>query len=166
MVDWTSSMAETARDLRREGMSCGLIAQRLGVSRNAVIGKLNRMGVPSPREPGGHGGPGTRIQLGKREAPETPRGPKAVKLKDDLAPTIKASAAGLDAERLAEDISLAQLGGFACHFPVSGHQVAADEHRFCGLPVADRDAGELKLNRRYCAHHAARARARDGQAGV
>ncbi|AZN72760.1 hypothetical protein D5400_17080 [Georhizobium profundi] len=165
MVDWTSSMAETAEKLRGEGMSCGVIAQRLGVSRNAVIGKLNRMGVPSPREPGGHGGPGTRIQLGKREAPETPRGPKAVQLKDGLAPSVKASAAVLDADRLAEDITLERLGGLACHFPVSGHQVAADEHRFCGLPVADPDAGELKLNRRYCTHHAARARARDGQAG-
>jgi hypothetical protein len=42
---WTEDMVGTLRKLHSEGLSCGIIAERLGVSRNSVIGKANRLGL-------------------------------------------------------------------------------------------------------------------------
>lgn len=42
---WTKERVETALGMWRNGVPAKVIAARLGVSRNAVIGKMNRMGV-------------------------------------------------------------------------------------------------------------------------
>lgn len=49
-VGWTDTRVKTLERLWSEGHSASQIAQRLGnASRNAVIGKVNRMGLPSRR---------------------------------------------------------------------------------------------------------------------
>lgn len=45
---WTEAMATRAQEMRVAGISSSKIAAELGVSRNAVIGKLHRMGVAKP----------------------------------------------------------------------------------------------------------------------
>lgn len=46
-VTWTDERIELLRKLYDDGLSCGQIAQRLrGVTRNAVIGKVHRLGFP------------------------------------------------------------------------------------------------------------------------
>jgi len=45
--------AERVNALRRgfeAGLSCSMIAREIGVTRNAVIGKMNRMGLSRPKE--------------------------------------------------------------------------------------------------------------------
>lgn len=48
MPSWSDDRVEQLKQLRNEGLSCALIAARLGgVTRNAVIGKLHRLGLTS-----------------------------------------------------------------------------------------------------------------------
>ena len=42
---WTMERITLLKDRMRAGFSCGQIARELGVSRNAVIGKTNRLGL-------------------------------------------------------------------------------------------------------------------------
>jgi len=44
--NWNQDRMERLETLYREGMSFSLIADDIGVSRNAVIGKAHRMGLP------------------------------------------------------------------------------------------------------------------------
>lgn len=47
-MEWTEERIETLRALAGQGLTAGQIAERLGgVSRNAVIGKMNRLDRPS-----------------------------------------------------------------------------------------------------------------------
>lgn len=42
---WASERVEKLKELAAKGWSCGMIANELGITRNAVIGKLSRMGI-------------------------------------------------------------------------------------------------------------------------
>jgi len=42
---WTTERIELLKNLMDTGLSCGQIAREIGVSRNAVIGKVNRLGL-------------------------------------------------------------------------------------------------------------------------
>jgi GcrA cell cycle regulator len=48
-IDWNESAIEALRTLKAEGLSASLIGEALGVTRNAVIGKLNRLGIVHER---------------------------------------------------------------------------------------------------------------------
>jgi GcrA cell cycle regulator len=48
---WTSERVEQLRQCISAGMTCAEIAREIGVSRNAVIGKLNRLGLSRGRAP-------------------------------------------------------------------------------------------------------------------
>lgn len=50
---WTDERTALAVKLWQEGLSGSRIAERLGVTRNAVIGKLHRLGMP-PRSKAAH----------------------------------------------------------------------------------------------------------------
>jgi hypothetical protein len=45
---WTADRIEKMRSLYADGYSCGAIGRDLGASRNAVVGKVHRMGLESP----------------------------------------------------------------------------------------------------------------------
>ena len=42
---WTTERIALLKNLMDAGLSCGQIAREIGVSRNAVIGKVNRLGL-------------------------------------------------------------------------------------------------------------------------
>lgn len=48
-MTWTADRVELLTSLHKEGLSASLIGMQLRVTRNAVIGKLNRMGLSRPR---------------------------------------------------------------------------------------------------------------------
>jgi GcrA cell cycle regulator len=49
---WTDDAIETLTRLWRQGdLSAAMIARRLGVTRNAVLGKIHRLGLSQPRGP-------------------------------------------------------------------------------------------------------------------
>ena len=43
---WDDDKVALLKNLYREGLSCGQIATRIGTTRNAVIGKVHRLGLP------------------------------------------------------------------------------------------------------------------------
>jgi GcrA cell cycle regulator len=47
---WTSERVEQLKGCISAGLTCSQIAAEIGVSRNAVIGKMNRLGLSRPRE--------------------------------------------------------------------------------------------------------------------
>jgi GcrA cell cycle regulator len=67
---WTSERIELLKRCLHAGLSCGQIAREIGVTRNAVIGKMNRLGLSRPKEVIGR----QREQRSARLArPKTPR---------------------------------------------------------------------------------------------
>lgn len=54
---WTPERVEQLRDFVVNGLSCSQIATEIGVTRNAVIGKIHRLGLCPVRAPGGSGRP-------------------------------------------------------------------------------------------------------------
>lgn len=53
MTDWSDERVKQLKHLVAEGTSAGQIAQAIGISRSAVIGKVSRLGL---RLQGGNGG--------------------------------------------------------------------------------------------------------------
>jgi GcrA cell cycle regulator len=47
---WTSERIELLKRGFHGGLSCGQIARQIGVTRNAVIGKMNRLGLSRPKD--------------------------------------------------------------------------------------------------------------------
>lgn len=48
---WTEERLETLKDLWAKGLSITQIGLKIGVSRNAVVGKVHRMGLPKRQSP-------------------------------------------------------------------------------------------------------------------
>ena len=68
---WTSERIELLKRYLDAGLSCGQTAREIGVAPNAVIGKMNRLGLSRPKDVIGR-------QLEQRRAtrlarPKTPR---------------------------------------------------------------------------------------------
>jgi len=51
MADWSNAEIEQARKYFAQGMNCSMIGRQIGRSRNAVIGKLARIGLSSAVQP-------------------------------------------------------------------------------------------------------------------
>jgi GcrA cell cycle regulator len=47
---WSTDRIEQLRRCFNAGLTCSQIAREIGVTRNAVIGKMNRMGLSRPRD--------------------------------------------------------------------------------------------------------------------
>ena len=52
---WTDARIAEAKQLYTEGVSCSVIGERLGCSRNAIIGKLTRLGIMGGQSKDAHG---------------------------------------------------------------------------------------------------------------
>lgn len=162
---WTPSRVAQLEELHETGLSCAQIAARLGggVTRNAVIGKLARMGLGGPpretngvREPKRSGG---WINMGKVRAVAAAKGAKPTPIKVPKAPP---RAVALDDEGLGlrpdnrplrvvqtpgRFVTLAELRPHECRYPTDDPG-PGEMHRtiFCGA-----DAGEET----YCPGHKA-----------
>jgi len=139
---WTDERIAELKRLVDRGFSCREIADEIGVSRNAVIGKISRLQLarpyPQPR--------GRRAE--PKAAPKDP-GVAVVRLRKVLALMRTAATADISDKPVASVIPLAprcsllELNNETCRWPV-GNQPA--DIRFCG----DRPLDGLP----YCAGHA------------
>lgn len=124
---WTPARVETLRKGWREGLSASQIAKELGgVTRNAVIGKVHRLGLAgrATRERGCQ-----TLRLPKIEAPTRHVTPEAPTPELDPIRALKPV--------LFEDgnpASVATVSDFACRYPIGDPK--SDDFAFCGRGVA------------------------------
>ena len=122
---WTEERVDQLKQLWGEGLSASQIANKMGgVTRNAVIGKVHRLG------------------LAGRATPAAPK-PKTVQRYDE--PELKTPITGL--ENLYPGIdrpTVSSIDGNQCKWPIG--DPARDDFHFCGQPTLS--------GKSYCAYHA------------
>ena len=146
---WTDTEVTRLLDMNKQGLSAGVIGQRLGKTRSAILGKLHRMGVakrmptgdslrrkrsPRPKVSSwGRGNPGEAAGRPAVASPEPPFTPP----RDGL----NLSAAALAVEALRPS---------SCRWPIG--EVKSPGFHFCGGVRVDASA--------YCEAHQHKARMR------
>jgi len=130
IATWTPERVEQLRAFVVTGLSCSQIAAEIGVSRNAVIGKIHRLGI----------GPGRPAAARARACPPRARRPrlppqrKLMQLMFAATPCEASEDAALLAVESARRCSLLELAHGECRWPVGdppGGARAAD-FVFCG----------------------------------
>ena len=146
---WTDDAVATMLKLAGEKKTASQIAAVLGVSRNAVIGKMHRAKGNFARRPG------PDVAKSRKAKPE----PEAVAPKVITAPAPVAPLRPMS-EPVSENpayrsslgvvdippgacASVLKLTAFSCHWPIG--EVMSDDFRFCAEPI---EAGAT-----YCDHH-------------
>jgi GcrA cell cycle regulator len=141
---WTPERVEQLQGFVVAGLSCSQIAAQIGVTRNAVIGKIHRLGLSPVRPPGAMA----------RSCPPRARDPRAASPRRRLrllwsdggavTPEVEGAPAAVES---AEPCSLLDLAQGKCRWPVSdtvGGGTA--DFVFCGNAVIE--------GLSYCAGHA------------
>jgi len=130
---WTTERIDLLRSYVNEGLSCAQIAGRIGVTRNAVIGKINRLGLSRGRSP----------------AAPRPRAGAPMRRPHILTQRLRLKAL-FASEPIADNVvsvepcSLLNLAPRKCRWPINGAGTA--DFTFCGNPTT----GDIS----YCAGHA------------
>lgn len=139
-MGWTDERVALLRKLWTEGLSASQIAKQLGgVTRNAVIGKVHRLGLA------GRATPSRPAKRPVRPARPRPMSPSAPRLRTSaLVPAVTLPA--LEPLRLDDGstVNVLKLTDRMCKFPIG--DPPDPDFAFCG-----REAGE---NGPYCADHA------------
>lgn len=157
-MTWTDERIELLKKLWADGLSASQIAAELGgVTRNAVIGKVHRLGLSGRVKSNGSGAPRPRKPV-VRQASAAPRAPSpapqsfAVRGNVALKPVIVSETSAVAViEEEAEDVvvpmsrrvSIMELREGVCKWPM-GDPMASD-FVYCG---ADCTVGTV-----YCSHH-------------
>jgi GcrA cell cycle regulator len=141
-MSWTDERVEILKKLWAEGLSASQIATRIGgVTRNAVIGKVHRLGLSGrarparqarpkrtrPRAPGtsvGHGF-ALRGNVAFKVAPETEIEPEPEPEPEPLPTLVVAEG---------EPVTIMSLSERTCRWPIG--DPTDDDFRFCGRPPA------------------------------
>lgn len=124
-VSWSPERVEQLKSLIGAGYSCRQIAEEIGVTRNAVIGKVNRLGLSRPKG----------VPAASRDATERKRAPWRPKILTQQALLLRLPPEPLP--RL-EDISifdgrgcsLLELSAGKCRWPIN--EPGAENFCFCG----------------------------------
>jgi GcrA cell cycle regulator len=155
-MDWTAEAIDRLRALWDEGHSTAEIGRRMGVSKNAVVGKAHRLNLParpSPirREAEGGATPRPAAQPRKALPPREPaplRRPAAAP-----APAAAVAAPAPVAPPAAVVRPFPRVSARTCCWPMG--EPGTPEFRFCAAPAM--------APKPYCAEHAAIAyvKARD-----
>ena len=134
-MTWTDRRIEMLRKLWDEGLSCSMIAGELGgITRNAVIGKADRLGLPRRRHQ--HEGP-PRLARPKRNFGFIQRNNPDVK----PVPFVPRAA-----DVVPLNLGVLQLSDAKCRFPYGDH-LEGVPYTFCGHSV--------KRDKPYCPAHCA-----------
>jgi GcrA cell cycle regulator len=123
---WTIERVELLKTHFRAGLSCREIADQIGVSRNAVIGKISRLNL-------------TRERAGatRRQAVRGPRKRAGLRLRRQIleAVPVKETAALEEPIHNGHCCSLFELSEQTCRWPISTPGLS--DFRFCGNPPVE-----------------------------
>ena len=152
---WTDERIDRLKALLEQGYSAGQIADEFGdVSRNAIIGKVHRLGLAFSRGWGQHETPAEASARNLRPAPKPPRAPKPaasrlVALAKPKAKPAEPEVPPVDPTPKAwpkpagpEAVDIVGLKAGLCHMPLWG--IEERSGLYCGKPV--RSEGQ-----RWCA---------------
>lgn len=152
-MDWTAEAIERLKALWAEGHSTAEIGRRMGISKNAVVGKAHRLNLSARPSP-------IRRDAEPRPAP-VPRAPRPVPAPvQRLAPVTVAAPRPAVAPPAPQPVAAAaapvvrnfpaarqRLGARSCCWPIG--EPGTSGFRFCG--------GEPMAGKPYCLEHAALA---------
>jgi len=150
-MSWTDERVELLRKLWLDGKSASQIAAELenGITRNAVIGKVHRLGLSGRAKVAGATTPRPRPRPPALRQPMvrpcTPMTRGATALAFELQPIQRREAEPIEdiVASLAESVTIMELRESMCRWPLGDPTTA--EFRFCG---SKSDAGGS-----YCRHH-------------
>ena len=135
---WTDDRSNCLLKLYRKGLSFSGIAEEIGCSRNAAIGRAHRMGLSQ--------------RMATQPVPKRPKMPAAI---PKTRPVAVAAAVVFAARRVPEppDAShqclIYDLTNSSCRFPLWQHGAPLNAERlYCGAPEAD-----MSVGRPYCNYH-------------
>ena len=175
-MSWTDERVEKLKAMWGEGQSASQIAKELGgVTRNAVIGKVHRLGLSNrsgPEEASSAEPAKTKAkpkpaakaapEPKQEEAPAAEAAPVPVPVQRRVAPVIRdatqprapgaptpeeeaARATLVEIEKIAKKISLLELTERTCKWPIG--DPTEEDFAFCGLSCVP--------GKPYCEHHVA-----------
>lgn len=136
---WTDERVELLKKLWAEGLSCSVIADRMGgyLTRNAVIGKVSRLGLPGRDVK-------VRQSIGGKKGAKVMRNrhQEAKRVASGKPPTLVETVFRADPFVPAEDLhipvkerkTLLQLEDRDCRWPVGGDPRQGVEYQFCARP--------------------------------
>lgn len=140
---WTAEKVEMLRTMvEKGGRSCSQMGDVLGMSRNAVIGKLHRLKLQVKRPPNREGGmakPSARQRAKRILIP--PAVTQMRRLAEQMRAATPAPAALLPTVPPSEPgvlgVSLLNLAPNGCRYPVNRSPTPSDPHLFCNQPRKD-----------------------------
>jgi hypothetical protein len=147
VVDWNEARMTQLETLYHEGLPFSVIADEIGVTRNAAIGKARRMNLPPRREPPPPPEEKKKVEprsprrrtfaLAGRPPPPPPRPPRPER-KPEPAPDP------------AKDhrCSIYRLDDSTCRYPLWSMHARHHERLYCGVPSASMSASIP-----YCRRH-------------
>ncbi len=137
---WTDERVELLKTLWAEGLSAAQIANKMGgVTRNAVIGKVHRLGLSGRATPAKPQRGCGAAQPRQEEAPVAK--PARQEYKTMIPEPESISAVVLDSGDLT---TVSTIKNNMCKWPIG--DPAKDDFHFCGQPSA--------TGKSYCTHHA------------
>lgn len=140
---WTEERTTLAKSMWEEGFSASIIADKLGdITRNAVIGKVMRMGLQRRQGPVSFRLDGKTLRPAKTPKPKVARPPRGPKLKAEPIPEPPAV---FTTEHFR---TIGQLENEHCRFPCWEDGATIDQQFYCGTPTADVADG-----RAWCGYH-------------
>ena len=157
---WDSERIEQMTHYFHAGLSCSQIASEIGVTRNAVIGKMHRLGLSRPKDMAAAHVEQRRAERLAR--PKAPRNWRPRRSRMDISTQREMLTAAFPAPELrAEDIpiyngcgcTLLELGQEKCRWPIN--TPGAEDFCFCG--------NEPVKGLPYCPGHARMAYRRAGR---
>ncbi len=146
-MTWTNETVERLKTLWAEGQSASVIARRIGgITRNAVIGKVHRLGLPGRATRARTQPPRRRTQTLRVRIRNAPRPPVTATVMPRARPRCAAVLPEL-APAPSITVTVVTLTRLTCRWPI-GDPFDSGFH-FCGRAANERDP--------YCAHHMALA---------
>src|SRR5512147_74273 len=146
-MSWTDERVELLKKLWADGLSASQIAAELGnVTRNAVIGKVHRLGLSGRAK-----SPATAVPRQRKARPAAQMMRVSRPMSRGNTALAQAFEVELEPDPIAYDnvvpmsqrLSLLELNEATCHWPIG--DPASSEFFFCG--------GKALTSLPYCAHH-------------
>lgn len=149
---WTWALTEAVKAMWADGKSAGDIAREIKTSRNAVIGKLHRLGLKRPQVKGGteaqrraakdnlrRGKPSRLVAKAFPQLVKTPKAAKPPRIVPDARPLAPDPGPGI--------VRFLDRSSNQCAWPKWSEGTPLAEKMCCGQPI------EEGRHYPYCAHH-------------